>query len=46
MNPRRADFDRFVADGTASLLRTAYLIVWASARPRTSCRRRCSVARR
>src|SRR6185312_8530316 len=28
MNPRRADFDRFVADGSDTLLRTAYLIVW------------------
>lgn len=28
MNQRRADFDRFVADSTDTLLRTAYLIVW------------------
>src|SRR6185312_9100293 len=28
MNPRRADFDRFVADSSDALLRTAYLIVW------------------
>jgi RNA polymerase sigma-70 factor (sigma-E family) len=28
MNERRADFDRFVADSTDTLLRTAYLIVW------------------
>src|SRR5581483_8296609 len=28
MNPRRADFDRFVADSSETLLRTAYLIVW------------------
>jgi RNA polymerase sigma-70 factor (sigma-E family) len=28
MNPRRADFDRFVSDSTDTLLRTAYLIVW------------------
>lgn len=28
MNPRRADFDRFVADSSDTLLRTAYLIVW------------------
>ncbi len=28
MDHRRADFDRFVADSTAGLLRTAYLIVW------------------
>jgi RNA polymerase sigma-70 factor (sigma-E family) len=27
MNPRRADFDRFVADSSDTLLRTAYLIV-------------------
>jgi len=27
MNPRRADFDRFVADSSDALLRTAYLIV-------------------
>src|SRR5690242_2106947 len=27
MNARRADFDRFVADSTDALLRTAYLIV-------------------
>jgi RNA polymerase sigma-70 factor (sigma-E family) len=28
MNSRRADFDRFVADSSETLLRTAYLIVW------------------
>src|ERR1700751_4284798 len=28
MNPRRADFDRFVTDSSDTLLRTAYLIVW------------------
>jgi DNA-directed RNA polymerase specialized sigma24 family protein len=28
MNPRRADFERFVADSSDTLLRTAYLIVW------------------
>ena len=28
MDDRRADFDRFVADSTDTLLRTAYLIVW------------------
>src|SRR5581483_3023827 len=28
MNKPRADFDRFVADSTNTLLRTAYLIVW------------------
>src|SRR5581483_4513520 len=28
MHERRADFDRFVADSTDALLRTAYLIVW------------------
>src|SRR5512135_2855366 len=28
MNPRRADFDRFVADSSDTLLRTAHLIVW------------------
>jgi RNA polymerase sigma-70 factor (sigma-E family) len=28
MHERRADFDRFVADSTDTLLRTAYLIVW------------------
>ncbi|HET6866928.1 MAG TPA: SigE family RNA polymerase sigma factor [Solirubrobacteraceae bacterium] len=28
MNSRRADFDRFVADSSDTLLRTAYLIVW------------------
>jgi RNA polymerase sigma-70 factor (sigma-E family) len=28
MDQRRADFDRFVAEHTDSLLRTAYLIVW------------------
>ena len=28
MNPRRADFDRFVSDSSDTLLRTAYLIVW------------------
>ncbi|MBV9467303.1 MAG: SigE family RNA polymerase sigma factor [Solirubrobacterales bacterium] len=28
MNSRRADFDRFVADSTDTLLRAAYLIVW------------------
>jgi DNA-directed RNA polymerase specialized sigma24 family protein len=28
MNPRRADFERFVADSSHALLRTAYLIVW------------------
>ncbi|MGN6868854.1 MAG: SigE family RNA polymerase sigma factor [Solirubrobacteraceae bacterium] len=28
MTPRRADFDRFVADSSDTLLRTAYLIVW------------------
>src|SRR5579871_422392 len=28
MDQRRADFDRFVADSTDTLLRTAYLIVW------------------
>ncbi len=28
MNQRRAEFDRFVADSTDTLLRTAYLIVW------------------
>ena len=28
MNPRRADFERFVADSSDALLRTAYLIVW------------------
>ena len=28
MDQHRADFDRFVADSTDPLLRTAYLIVW------------------
>jgi RNA polymerase sigma-70 factor (sigma-E family) len=28
MDRRRADFDRFVADSTETLLRTAFLIVW------------------
>jgi RNA polymerase sigma-70 factor (sigma-E family) len=28
MDQHRADFDRFVADSTDTLLRTAYLIVW------------------
>jgi RNA polymerase sigma-70 factor (sigma-E family) len=28
MDDRRADFDRFVAESTDGLLRTAYLIVW------------------
>jgi RNA polymerase sigma-70 factor (sigma-E family) len=28
MDRRRADFDRFVADGTETLVRTAFLIVW------------------
>src|SRR6185312_13498472 len=28
MNERRADFDRFVADNSDTLLRTAYLNVW------------------
>jgi RNA polymerase sigma-70 factor (sigma-E family) len=28
MDHRQADFDRFVADSTEGLLRTAYLIVW------------------
>lgn len=28
MTERRADFDRFVADSTDALVRTAYLIVW------------------
>src|SRR6185437_10116384 len=28
MTPRRADFDRFVADSSDTLLRTAYLIAW------------------
>jgi RNA polymerase sigma-70 factor (sigma-E family) len=28
MDPRTADFDRFVTDSTDGLLRTAYLIVW------------------
>ena len=28
MDERRAEFDRFVADATDTLLRTAYLIVW------------------
>jgi DNA-directed RNA polymerase specialized sigma24 family protein len=28
MHERRADFDRFVADSSDTLLRTAYLIVW------------------
>jgi DNA-directed RNA polymerase specialized sigma24 family protein len=28
MDHRRADFDRFVTDGSDGLLRTAYLIVW------------------
>ncbi len=28
MHTPRAEFDRFVADSTGALLRTAYLIVW------------------
>src|SRR5580700_5814263 len=28
MDRRRADFDRFVADSTETLVRTAFLIVW------------------
>ena len=28
MSPRRADFERFVADSSDTLLRTAYLIAW------------------
>jgi RNA polymerase sigma-70 factor (sigma-E family) len=28
MDPRRADFENFVADSTDTLLRTAFLIVW------------------
>src|ERR1700761_628132 len=28
MNERRADFDRFVAESTDTLLRAAYLIAW------------------
>jgi len=43
MSPRRADFDRFVADSSDTLLRTAYLIVWDLGEAEVAAALKCSL---